>query len=211
MGKIKDLTGKKFGKLLVLGNKGSKKVCLCDCGKICEIDTNHLVTGHSKSCGCGNARNWKTALGLSTTNLYKVWRGMLERCYNKNSIAYKWYGLKGITVCEEWQKSKNFLDWALKNGYKKGLTIDRIDTSKGYSPDNCRWVTMKEQTRNTSRNIFIETGKGKMCLKDFCEKYNIKYEKVIYYKKAYNVSYEDAIFVIKNKEWNNRTKCWENK
>lgn len=211
MGKIKDLTGKKFGKLLVLGNKGSKKVCLCDCGKICEIDTNHLITGHSKSCGCGNARNWKTALGLSTTNLYKVWKGMLERCYNKNNVAYKWYGLKGITVCEKWKTSRNFLDWALNNGYKKGLTIDRIDTNKEYCPENCRWVTMKEQARNTSHNIFIKKDDEILCLKDFCNKYNIDYKRVLYYKKTYNVSYEDAIFVIQNKKWNNKTKCWENK
>lgn len=209
MGKIKDLTGKKFGKLLVLGNKGSKKICLCDCGKICEIDTNHLITGHSKSCGCGNARNWKTALGLSTTSLYGVWRGMLDRCYNENSIAYKYYGLKDITVCEEWKKSINFLNWALENGYNKGLTIDRIDSNKGYCPENCRWVTMKEQTRNTSRNIFIETEKGKVCLTDFCDMCGVDYARVLYYKKAHNVSYKDAVFDIKNKKWNNKTKQWE--
>ena len=195
MGKIKDLTGLRFGKLIVIGNKGSKKICKCDCGNICETNTNHLITGHSKSCGCGNARYWKTAKGMSRSNLYKVWIGMKERCMNPNSLSYKYYGGRGIIVCDEWiNDSSSFLDWALKNGYKQGLTLDRIDVNKGYEPENCRWVKMKEQCRNTRRNVYIEYNNETLCLKDMCDKYKINYRSVLHYKKTYDTDYLYACF-----------------
>lgn len=94
--------------------------------------------------------------GLSKHPLNVVWCGIKERCTNKNASNYKWYGAKGISVCDEWLDFKSFYQWAMDNGWERGLTVDRIDTSKGYSPDNCRLVTLKQQCRNRSSNVVIE-------------------------------------------------------
>lgn len=105
------------------------------------------------------------------SKLHKILNDMKQRCYNSNRKDYKWYGGRGITICEEWLCSERvngkttkgfvaFKKWALLNGYKEGLTIDRINTFKEYSPENCRWITIQEQQRNKSSNNFI-TYKGK--------------------------------------------------
>lgn len=89
------------------------------------------------------------------TRLYRIWKGVLSRCRNESSTDYKWYGAKGVTVCEEWNEYVNFRDWAISNGYKDDLTIDRIDPFGNYEPSNCRWATIKEQNfnkRNSRRN-----------------------------------------------------------
>ena len=107
--------------------------------------------------------------------LYNVWSHMKRRCYDPHCISYKNYGKKGITVCDEWLHSfRPFSSWALSNGYSIGLTIDRIDNSMGYSPDNCRWATVKEQNRNYSRNHKL-TYKGQTkCVMEWSEEYGIK-------------------------------------
>lgn len=93
--------------------------------------------------------------------LYSVYRGMKSRCYSKKNKSYRLYGGRGIKVCDEWLNDKNkFIEWAIKNGYKKGLTIDRVDGDKGYNPINCRWVDRYVQNNNTNRNTFV-TYKGK--------------------------------------------------
>ncbi len=94
--------------------------------------------------------------GLCGTSLYAIWQTMKQRCENPNCRGYEWYGAKGIKVCSEWQSVTTFHDWAKKNGYQKGLTLDRIDSSQNYSPDNCRWVTMSQQQSNKSNNHVIE-------------------------------------------------------
>lgn len=99
--------------------------------------------------------------GLSKTRLHRIWRGMRSRCSNPNDVEYKWYGKKGIRVCEEWNDFMVFREWSLANGYSDELSIDRIDGKKGYSPDNCRWTTMKVQQNNRCNNHVIEY-KGKI-------------------------------------------------
>lgn len=94
--------------------------------------------------------------GLCNTPLYAVWRTMRQRCTNPNCRGYKWYGAKGIKVCEEWLNVENFFEWAIQSGYREGLTIDRIDSSGDYEPSNCRWVSMSEQQSNRSSNHLIE-------------------------------------------------------
>lgn len=152
MAKLIDLTGHKYNKLTIVERRGSDKLghplwlCHCECGnyKICRGDK--VKTGAIKSCGCNNPQQNH---GLCHTKLYKVFDGMKTRCYNKHCDRYKYYGARGIRICDEWLTDfVKFYSWAMENGYKKGLTIDRIDNDKGYSPDNCRWVDMKTQNNN---------------------------------------------------------------
>ena len=95
--------------------------------------------------------------GLSATKLHRVWWGMIERCYKRYHKSYSEYGGRGIKICDEWRDDfKTFYDWAMSNGYAEKLTIDRIDNDKGYSPDNCRWVTQSCNARNRRTSRLIE-------------------------------------------------------
>lgn len=87
---------------------------------------------------------------------YTSWRSMMSRCCNQNAKNYKYYGGKGICVCDEWKSPETFGVWACSSGWFKGATLDRIDNSKGYSPENCKWSTKKEQATNRSTTVFIE-------------------------------------------------------
>ena len=105
----------------------------------------------------------------TTNRLFNIWRDMIRRCENPKRQNYKWYGAKGITVCEEWHDFDTFVKWALSSGYKDNLTIDRIDNSKNYEPSNCRWLNKKEQCRHRTSNILI-TYKGEThTLVEWCE------------------------------------------
>ena len=94
--------------------------------------------------------------GMRYTRLYSIWRSMRQRCSNPKAINYKNYGGKGILVCDEWNDFAVFKEWAMENGYNDLLTIDRIDTSRNYEPDNCRWVSQKMQQNNKSNNRILE-------------------------------------------------------
>ena len=159
MGKLIDLTGKRFGRWIVLektDNKSGKVawLCKCDCGTKKKIIGNSLKRGDSKSCGCLllSFNKEKKTHGLTKNKLYKVHNRILSRCNNKKDKGYKHYGGRGITVCDEWLDKndgvKNFIEWAESNGYEDGLEIDRIDNDGNYEPSNCRFTTRRENVLN---------------------------------------------------------------
>lgn len=159
--KIKDLTNKKFGRLKVLKfikreNLKTYWACECECGNQIITTQNNLQTGSTKSCGCLFREGNNRKLNMSKSRLHNIWSAMRARCYKEYSTSFKNYGAKGITVCDEWKDSfENFYIWAINNGYKENLTIDRINNKGNYEPSNCRWTTRKEQNNNTSKNVYI--------------------------------------------------------
>lgn len=165
MPKLLDLKGQKFGSLFVLKKSNVIKnnnvmwECRCDCGNKALVSSHRLRSGRTKSCGCkkskftsdrtAGAKNYGYKHNLRNTKLYAIWATMKQRCFNKMYKDYKYYGGRGITICDEWKDDvKAFYDWSMVNGYAEGLTIDRIDNDGDYSPDNCRWTTMKVQREN---------------------------------------------------------------
>lgn len=162
-----NLEGKKFGRLTVLsyGCKRKNKhyyKCKCECGNNKEVYSYNLMSGHTKSCGCLNLdviKGMKTRKthGKSKTRLHNIWWGIINRCENEKNRAYEKYGARGIIICEEWRGSfTEFEEWALKNGYKEDLSIDRINNDGNYEPGNCRWVNSRVQNNNKSNNVKIE-------------------------------------------------------
>lgn len=168
MGKINDLTGQRFGRLIAL-YPTEKRVnrhvvwhCKCDCGKYKDVDSLSLTQGATTSCGCFaiemlTKRN--TVHGDYNTRLYRIFSGMISRCKYPSATEYKDYGGRGITVCDEWKEYNNFKQWAMSSGYTDKLTLERNDVNGDYCPENCRWATMDEQ-RNNKRNSHFLTYNG---------------------------------------------------
>lgn len=172
MNKQRELSGKKFNRWYVIERGGKdnfgawKWLCQCDCGVRKEIVGYGLVSGRSKSCGCYSAeiksKQAKKLIaiethGMSETRLYRIHRGMRDRCNLKSHSSYRLYGGRGISYCKEWEDFNTFMNWSLNNGYQENLVIDRIDSNGNYEPLNCRWVTPKENANNmrTNRHITI--------------------------------------------------------
>ena len=179
MGKNIDLSGKRFGRLVVtneffITKEGRRKwKCLCDCGNIVYVVTNNLTGGHTKSCGCWNMEVKSASHkkhGMCNSRIYRIWCNMKSRCECKSNDAYKLYGQRGISVCEDWKTFESFEKWAMLNGYSDNLTIDRIDVNGNYCPENCRWATYKEQCRNKRNSVVMESPIGEMTVAEYCEK-----------------------------------------
>jgi len=182
-----EVMGKKFGRLTVLEEAPKKNFrrflfCLCSCGNKKEINRDNLVQGKVNSCGClkvDEIRKRLTTHGMNQSPTHRTWRAMKSRCNPKTVIKsfQRNYTKKGITVCNRWLKFQNFYqDIGPKPSSKH--SIDRIDGNKGYSPDNCRWATPKEQARNTSRNRMI-TYKGETkAMASWAEELGLSYSMV---------------------------------
>lgn len=207
MKKFQDLTGQRFGRLVALkrveGKNGRKEwLCQCDCGAIKAITAGALTSGETKSCGCLQkellSKRVKTH-GKSNDRLYWVWRDMKLRCYVPSTNGYNRYGGEGKTVCKEWLDDfQSFYDWAVANGYDENkqsmqCTIERIDGNKGYSPENCRLATMKEQANNRRNNHFLEYKGKRQTMKQWAEETGIKYSTLKRRILAYHWSTEKAL------------------
>lgn len=192
--KTMDLTGQRFGRLLVIkrnGTKGNKStwLCKCDCGNSTLVTGSNLKAGTTKSCGCYRREYTSNTKGKhyqTKTRLYQIWCGIKERCFLNNTKTYEDYGGRGITICPEWLGEhgfENFAKWAYSSGYderKNGeeCSIDRIDVNGNYEPSNCKWSNKKEQMNNMRKNFRVEY-KGKVkTLAQWVEELNLPYHTV---------------------------------
>lgn len=165
---MNNLTSQRFGRLTALKDSGKRDrdghifwECICDCGQKMVVRSNSLCADSTKSCGClykekmfGNKFGLKhgETCGGSIPKLYMVLANMKERCSNSNNADFKYYGRKDVSVCPEWKNDYlAFKNWALANGYEKGLTIDRIDNDGNYEPSNCQFITRSENIRKEKK------------------------------------------------------------
>ena len=173
----------------------------CKCGNIIEAKKTLVIHNRTKSCGCLKIETTRNILikrntshGLSKHPLYKKWKDMKARCYNVNNKEYKNYGERGITICEEWEDNfLTFYNWSTSNGYKDGLTIDRINVNGNYSPENCRWNTMKEQSNNRRNTIYMTVNDETHSLSEWASITGIKYDTLWKRYKKYGWSPERVV------------------
>jgi len=182
------LTGQRFNRLTIIKEIDKKKVlCRCSCGKEKIIIKSHVFSGHTKSCGCFRKEtatiqgNKSVTHGETETRLFNIWNSMRKRCFKEYSTEYRYYGGRGIKVCEDWKDYINFrndmfspyFNHCQKYG-EKNTTIDREDVNGNYCKENCRWSTYKEQANNRRSNVFIEYKGEKHTIAEWAEKINIR-------------------------------------
>lgn len=180
---FKDLTNQQFGYLTAIEvdklkttPKHTYWICECVCGERRSLQTYQLTSGKVTSCGCQNPRTKKSKITNLKKRIYNIYNSMLSRCYNPNNISYKYYGLKGITVCDEWKNNfQTFLEWSENNGYNDTLSIDRIDNSKGYCPENCRWIPLNEQWDNKTTSVKYTFNGETHNMKEWCKILDFSY------------------------------------
>lgn len=187
MGKRLDLVGERFGRLIVLKRAENDKqkntmwLCGCECGNDKIVRGDHLKAGLIKSCGCLRSEvcsQKATTHGYckkGVSRLYKCWADMCYRCRSKNHRDAIYYSKRGISVCSDWSVFENFKNWALTNGWKNGLQIDRIDNNGSYEPSNCRFVTRKENMNNTRYNVILTHNNKSLTIAQWSEELGIKY------------------------------------
>lgn len=217
-------TGDKFGKLTILNEEqprvrssglktriDRKFNCLCDCGNSKIIYLSSLRNGDTKSCGCNQVEAARKmgllskTHGLSKTPLYRVYNDLKSRCTNSNHAEYHNYGGRGITVCDQWMSNfMAFHTWAINSGYKAGLEIDRENNDKGYSPDNCRWVTRITNCYNQRKTFMIQWDGQEMPLGELCLKLNLNKLRIYQRIARDGMSLIDAIGRPLKKHSNNR-------
>lgn len=166
---IKDITGQRYGKLVAIRFERISKrrtywLCKCDCGNEKVIRSDCLT--RIQSCGCVKKQQDFQNLhivnnhGMTRHPAYCIWLGMIDRCYDPTNPYYKDYGGRGITVCEEWKDVREFCKWMDSNGYKKGLSVERMDVNGNYVPYNCKLIPRNEQAYNKRNTVYALTDKG---------------------------------------------------
>ena len=185
------IIGNRYGRLVVvrraedyvskLGHHCIRYECVCDCGNTVIVHGSSIKGGTTTSCGCyqrdATIESHKKH-GGTNERLYAVWINIKQRCLNKNNPSYKYYGARGVSICNDWLDYSNFRSWAYKNGYKDDAnfgkcTIDRIDVNGDYSPENCRWITLQEQFLNRRSNVNIEINGESKSLTEWCSIYGV--------------------------------------
>jgi hypothetical protein len=171
MTRAKNITGERFGKLVVLAHiaptetiKRTRVRCLCDCGK--ETVVNHwcVMSGHTVSCGCAKGQLFKVSHGKRRTAIHNIWSHMKSRCQTETNVDYGHYGARGIKVCERWQSFEGF--YADMGDCPEGHSIERIDVDGNYEPGNCKWIPKTEQPRNTRRTRYAILNGERMIFSD---------------------------------------------
>ena len=175
---------------------------LCFCGQYFIANKHDITRGNKTSCGCMTKilKSEKHVVpGMSGTRLFSIWRSMKKRCLLPSHEAYYRYGGRGVVVCIEWMKFESFSIWAMKNGYKENLTLDRIDNNQGYHPNNCRWATYKEQSQNKKNNA-VNAGIARLIVR-------LVYSGLSHTEVAriFDVSRPTVSFIICGKTWINHT------
>lgn len=190
---IIDKTGERHGRLTVLSlsdKRSGRKTywnCICDCGNEKVVRSDSLKV--TQSCGCLKREQDMINLGIinnhGMTNhpLYGRWNAMINRCENDKTKQYKNYSARGIKVCEDWKDILKFIDWAENNGFKEGLTLERIDVNGNYEPDNCEWIPMEQQHYNKTTSVYHTYNGETLTTMQWTHKYNIPLSEVSRYKK----------------------------
>ena len=189
MGKRLDIRpGERFGRLTIIKevecrNWVRRFLCRCDCGVERIVRLGALRNRSVVSCGCYMRENNSRVMsernkthGLSKTRLYRIWCGMKSRCYNSNDTTYKNYGGREIEICDEWLGENGFItfyNWAMQNGYADNLTIERNNHEGNYEPDNCRWIPIEDQAKNTRRIRLVRIGNDVKSLSEWCRVLNV--------------------------------------
>jgi hypothetical protein len=202
--------GRKYGRLTVIGfGKEHRFVCKCECGTVKEIVSKNVVDGTIVSCGCyakevrsiNSIKHGDSQKSSKYHRIYKIYQGMIRRCYQPNSDRYYRYGARGITICKEWLDDYvNFRTWALSHGYSDSLTIDRINNDGNYEPSNCRWATNEQQANNKSK--YYQKHKPKKSwtigsitksIDDWCSEYGLSVPMVMYRVKTKGMTPFEAL------------------
>ena len=189
MSKVLDIkVGDRFGNLVVIGtseprHKERTYICKCDCGNEKVIKSYNLFHGISTSCGCMKGAHIRESYLRTHNNkpfqnkdIVRLRQNMISRCYRKKCKSYKDYGGRGITICDEWLNDQDaFEKWCLENGWTKGLEIDRIDNEGNYTPQNCRFVTRRDNCNNRRTSRMITAFGETLSMANTARKYDIKY------------------------------------
>lgn len=169
-----------FGRLTVLSYAGLDKfkkkmwLCRCECGAETAVNGARMRSGHTRSCGClhmETVKRGRRVHGMTRSRAHSSWVQMHQRCSNPNHKNYDRYGKRGITVCARWNDFEQFL--SDMGQPPEGMTIDRKDNNGNYDPENCRWATRKEQSRNTSRNLLITAFGKTQCVSEWVEQFPV--------------------------------------
>ena len=206
MAKLNDISGKTFGNWEVLYRNGSTKNkmaiwhCRCNiCGKEKDLVGQSLTQGRSTKCRSCSATIWQKR-EFTHDPIVHVFSGMWQRCYDINQPHYSDYGGRGIAICSEWLNNREeFYRWAYSNGYKQGMTIERKNVNLPYSPENCCFIPLSEQSANRRNSILITIDDKTQCLSWWCRQYNISRNKVRWLVNGKKMSYKEAILFLVNK------------
>lgn len=218
--------GKRFERLEIIGFERKKEplrgwnwIVRCDCGAKKSVCPADVKSGKTRSCGClhdeciaKRARKFKHGV-YDHRRLYGIYNGIKRRCYNKREPRYKDYGQRGIRMCEEWRNVvngfDNFVEWSLSHGYSEELTIERKDVNGDYGPENCEWVTRRDQAKNKRDTIWVDYKGEHIRLLELCQKEGVTYDTVHdrIFKRGWTV--EKAIKSPSERENSLMSKCRE--